>query len=154
MGIETNKCWTAQLGHHFPKNRSGGVIEIFRTPVSQKRMEISKCAQQENYCKLNDLQVWFLTFFSISLTGFEIFRKVCFGIKVSQGLGVPKTSWLESKYVYNICLNCESRVSPGQHSQGKLSPKLGVGGVFWDFSNPSISKTVGDFKMRPASKLL
>jgi len=35
----------------------------FWTPVSQKRSAISNCARQVNYCKFEDQQIWFYTFF-------------------------------------------------------------------------------------------
>jgi len=68
----------------------------------------------------------FLTFF------FRYFEKNCFWKRFCQGTGVAKTSWPGSNNVLNICPNWESRVSPGWHSRGNISQKLGVG-VFYTF---------------------
>jgi len=55
LGIGT-KCWTPQSGQS-PKLGVGVFFAIFRTPVSQKLLEISKCAQQGNYYELKYLQI-------------------------------------------------------------------------------------------------
>ena len=74
---------------------------FFRTPVSQERFEISKCAKQVKYCKFKDLQIWSIYLSDIS-NGFRDILKKLFLRKVCQGLGVAKTSWLGSKHVYFI----------------------------------------------------
>jgi len=91
--------WESRVspGRHSRGNNSPklGVffLTIFRTPVSQKRSEISKCAKEVMYFKFKDLQIWFCTFFDISNGFWDIVKKQ-FLKKVCQGLGVAKTSWL------------------------------------------------------------
>ena len=134
----------------FPKLGVGSVFfRIFRTPVSQKLLEISKSALEVNFCKFKDLQIWFHTFFSISETFLWDISKKLFFKKLCQMLRFPKRAWLGSNYVVFLffvffSFFAGNLVSSGQHSRGNVSAKLGVGGrCFLDISNPCISKTVG-----------
>ena len=68
--------------------------------------------------------------FSISLMVFEIIGKKNVFEKSLSGARRRKKSRLGSKHVQSISPNWESRVSPGQHNRGNISPKLGVGVFF------------------------
>jgi len=73
--------------------------------VSQKLLEISKCAQQVNCCKLIDLQIGIHTRFRYLFRFLRYFEKKNIIEKVCQSQGVAKMSLFGSKYVKNICLN-------------------------------------------------
>jgi len=94
--------------------------------------------------------------FSISETVFEIFRKKR-GKKTDfeqsfSGATVSKNHLDLSKkffsfFFFSFSFIAGNRVSPGQHSRGNISSKLGIGeGGFLDISNPCIPKTGGDLK--------
>jgi len=67
---------TSTIGPLFPPNLGRGVIcAILWTLISRKPWKISKNRGDLVDVNFQDLKIWFFTFFSISLTVFEIFWK-------------------------------------------------------------------------------
>jgi len=118
----------AKSGWYFPKIRGGGVFRVFFTPVSEKRLEISKCAQGVNYCKLRNLQIWYLFFYTWN--GFwEILKKSFFRENFFRGHGFQKRHDLGKMRLrcFSFLFSGNWESPPGQHSRGNISPKLRVG---------------------------
>ena len=94
---------------YFPVIWGGGVIfATISTLISKKPVQISKNRDVIDG-KFKDLQIWFCTFFSISLTVFEISRKNCFWKSLSGARGRKSVmSWGEIRLKYVLIVNRES----------------------------------------------
>ena len=83
---------------------------FFCTPVSRKRLEVSKCAKQVNYCKFKDLQIWYIHFFDIPNGFLDILKKTVFEKKNVSGARGRKNvlTWIKTRLKYLPKLGIES----------------------------------------------
>jgi len=103
---------------------------FFRTAVSQKQFEISKCAYQVKYWKFNNLQIWIFYIVSISWTVFEAFRKNSFWKNFFRFYGFLKrldlgqiTLW----FFFPFFFYCWESSLLWTAQFGNIAAKLGVG---------------------------
>jgi len=142
------------IGPIFPCNLLGrGVIfEILWTLISRKLLKISKNRWILVDVKLKDLQIWFRNFFRYLKRFLRYFGRTVFEKSLSGARGRQNVlTWVEIRLIYLSELEIESKCWTEQ--SGQYFSIIRDGRSFWDFWNPCISRTVGDIKMRLASKL-
>ena len=131
-----------------PKLGVGGCFYVvfFWTSVSQKRFETSKCAQEVNYWKFKGLQIWFHTFFRYLKRFLRYFEKNCFWKNFDRCCGFKRLDLGQITLFFFVFFIAGNLVSPGQHSLGNVSAKLGVGGVFSRYFEPLYLKNCGTYQ--------
>jgi len=125
------------VGATFPSKLNVGVFfEMLWTPVSWKRLYISKCAQVVNYCKLKTYELDSVCVFDIP-NGFWNVSKSWFWKKFVRGYGFQKRLDLDQNTFKNVCFTWELSL-PWTAQSRQYFPKIRGGGVCWDISNRCI----------------
>ena len=93
---------TRTIEQLFPPNlRRGVIFAILWILISRKPLKISKNRRDLVDVKIEDLQIWFRTFFSISQTVFEIFWKTVFERGLSGARGRKNVlTWVKIRLRY------------------------------------------------------
>ena len=124
------------------------IRDSFRTPVSQKRFEISKCAKELIIANSKIYKFGSIHFFDI--WNFWDISKKLFLKKLCQMLRFPKRAWLRSNYVvflfFVFFFLCWESSLLWTAQSWQCFCKIRGGGCFLGISNPCISKTVEDIK--------
>jgi len=146
-------AWT--VGPIFPNTMGRGVIfAILWTLISRKLLKISNNRGALVIVQFKDLQIWFWTYFRYLLRFWRYFEKKKLLLKklsVARGFkNVLTRVEVRIKYLPLLGIDCKWWTA----QSGQYFHKIWGGGVFWDFSDPCTSKTVGEIKMCRRRKLL